>query len=169
MPHLLRGCLTILTSSCSGHVPLWSCPDSAWFIVAFLPAITLPCWLVGFSVCQIPAKTCSLQSPYAHPNLQAPPSPIPPAPMQVLGGSSERWTLESRVTGWWHHVRSSPKLCMAEAMEMLSLKGPGGSAWKQKGCMYLRGRECKSKKSWARSLELEKNKNKKIRWGDCCL
>lgn len=89
MPHLLFGCLTILTSSFSGHVPLWSYPDCAWFIVALL-VTTLPCWLVSFSVCKIPAKTFSLQSPYTPPNFQAPLSPIPPAPMQVLAGSSVR-------------------------------------------------------------------------------
>lgn len=63
MPHLLFGCLTILTSSFSGHVPLWSYPDCAWFIVALL-VTTLPCWLVSFS--SFPASTTS-QFPFPVP------------------------------------------------------------------------------------------------------
>lgn len=94
-PHLLYDCLALS----SNPVALSTYPYGPTLILV----TSLPCWLVSFSVCKIPAETFYLQSPYAPPTFRPPCFPfhlLPCRSWQVpQKGGLGTWTPEGQDGG----------------------------------------------------------------------
>lgn len=143
MPHLLCCCIgSILRSSCSGNVPsdMSSYPEEQACCIAAPPVTSLASLPLPVSLRMRSQRRHFICSLLIVPQLSEsdllprkqvfwpPGCPVPAAPMQAWAGLLEEWAqdLNSKGTGWGHHVGSNPKLCTAKPWRCSSSKAVEG-------------------------------------------